>query len=101
MKPADEILEARIRTRAYHLWEQDGRLHGRDEEFWERARELIAIDDHLAAGQLPNPSVHCGSLERDQPIEPIEAVENQAEFPDRFTDQGDRQSAPRRRRRGT
>jgi hypothetical protein len=99
--PADEVLEARIRTRAYHLWEQDGRPHGRDEEFWERARELIAIEDHPSAGQLPNPMEHGASPERAQPVEPIEAVENQGEFPGRFTDQGDRQSAPRRRQRGT
>jgi hypothetical protein len=101
MKPVDETLEARTRTRAYHLWEMDGRPHGRDEEFWERARELIAIEDHPAAGRLPNPMVHGEPPEREQPIEPIEAVENQGEFPDRLTDQGDRQSAPRRRRRNT
>jgi hypothetical protein len=77
MKPADETLEARIRTRAYHLWQQDGRPQGRDEEFWERVCELIAIEDHPAAGQLPNPLAHGEPPEREQPVEPIEAVENQ------------------------
>jgi len=30
--------EHRIRERAYHLWEKEGRPEGRDAEFWERAR---------------------------------------------------------------
>ena len=29
--------EHAIRERAYYLWEQDGRPHGRDMEFWSRA----------------------------------------------------------------
>jgi len=29
--------EHAIRERAYYLWEQDGRPHGRDIEFWNRA----------------------------------------------------------------
>jgi hypothetical protein len=41
------------RIRAYHLWEADGRPQGREEEFWERARELIAIEDSPTVGQLP------------------------------------------------
>jgi hypothetical protein len=93
-------LDERIRIRAYHLWEQDGRPAGRDAEFWERARELIAIEDNPTAGQLPNP-MRKGPPGPAQPVEPIEAVENQGEFPDRFTDQGEKQQAPRRSRRKT
>jgi len=37
--------EARIRERAYHLWEAAGKPHGHDVEFWQRARELIALED--------------------------------------------------------
>ena len=29
--------EHAIRERAYYLWEQDGRPHGRDLEYWSRA----------------------------------------------------------------
>lgn len=29
--------EQQIRERAYHLWLNAGRPHGRDQEFWERA----------------------------------------------------------------
>jgi hypothetical protein len=35
--------EKAIRERAYHIWESDGRPHGRDREHWERAsREIEA-----------------------------------------------------------
>lgn len=102
MNATTETLEDRIRRRAYHLWEDDGKPHGRDAEFWERARELIAIEDNPNAGQLPNPMTQGdGKPGPEQPVEPIEAVENQGEFPDRFTDQGERQMAPKRRRRKT
>jgi Protein of unknown function (DUF2934) len=40
-----ETLEARIRERAYHIWEASGRPSGRDEEFWHRACEMVASDD--------------------------------------------------------
>jgi hypothetical protein len=43
MKPAAEMLEGRIRECAYHIWEASGRPPGRDEEFWQRACEQIAI----------------------------------------------------------
>src|ERR1700755_3428216 len=33
--------EEAIRVHAYHLWEQDGRPHGRDVEFWQKAIALI------------------------------------------------------------
>jgi Protein of unknown function (DUF2934) len=42
--------EQRIRELAYRLWEQDGRPHGRDVEFWQRARELVAIEENSGAG---------------------------------------------------
>jgi hypothetical protein len=85
--------EARIRERAYHLWEEEGRPEGRDAEFWERAKELIGMEENADAALLPNPmtqSSHTGS-----PIEEAEIQENYGEFPNRFTDQGDRQQTPR------
>jgi hypothetical protein len=99
MTAAATTLDERIRIRAYHLWEENGRPRGRDEEFWERARELIAIEDNPTAGQLPNPVKRRPRPRPLQPVEPIEAVENQGEFPDRFTDQGEKPQAPKRRTR--
>lgn len=36
--------EHNIRERAYTLWEKEGSPHGRDAEFWERARLMIEAD---------------------------------------------------------
>ncbi len=96
-------LEQRIRERAYLLWEEDGRPHGRDMEYWERARFLIGIEDNADAALLPNPMVEAEAKgwhtpPPPEPVEPIEALENQGEFPDRFTDQGEKSPGPIRRR---
>jgi len=96
-----ETIDERIRERAYHLWENNGRPPGRDQEFWERVRELVAIETNPYSGRMPNPMVQGTAAGQEQPVEPLEAVENQGEFPDRLTDQGERQPAPRRRRRKT
>jgi hypothetical protein len=47
--------EHRVRERAYHLWESEGKPHGRDVEYWERARELIGMEESAGSGLLPNP----------------------------------------------
>jgi hypothetical protein len=40
-------LEQQIRERAYQLWEQDGRVHGRADEYWyAAARELTTAHPH-------------------------------------------------------
>lgn len=90
--------EQRIREFAYHLWEQAGRPYGRDVEFWERARELVAIEENPAAGLLPNPMTH-PTMATGQPegVEEAEIQANYGEFPGRLTDQGDRQETPQPR----
>ena len=74
-------LEERIRRRAYQMWLEEGKPEGRAEDHWDKASELIAIED--------------GQLSTLKPVEttrsePIEAVTNQAEFPT-LTDQGEQQ----------
>ena len=49
----DPAREARIRERAYHLWEADGCPHGRDRDYWERAEALIGMEDHAGAALKP------------------------------------------------
>ena len=44
----------RIRVRAYRLWESEGRPVGQSEAYWERARELDAIE-HVAPLAIENP----------------------------------------------
>jgi hypothetical protein len=85
--------EARIRQRAYHLWEADGRPHGQDAEYWERARELIGMEDSPGTGLLPNPMTQD---ERMPGVIVDEAAlqDNLGEFPSLMTDQGDRAQTP-------
>ncbi len=84
--------EARIRERAYRLWEEDGRPDGRETEFWERAEELIGMEENADAALLPNPATDPTRAEK--PTEEAEIQANYGEFPDRFTDQGNRQQTP-------
>ncbi len=95
----DPAREARIKERAYHLWEADGGPHGRHDEYWERARELIGMEDSAGAGQLPNPETlpDNGAI-LVEPVEEAFIQENLGEFPDRFADQGEAQPTPKARR---
>ncbi|HET9018496.1 MAG TPA: DUF2934 domain-containing protein [Acetobacteraceae bacterium] len=85
--------EARIRTRAYHLWEADGRPHGRDAEYWERAKELIGMEDHAAAALMPNPLTQHERIPG-VTVEEAEIQENYGEIPGRLTDQGEWRQTP-------
>jgi hypothetical protein len=49
-RPTETSLEQSIRDTAYHLWENDGRPEGRDEEYWHRAREAWSGQQGLDAG---------------------------------------------------
>ena len=85
--------EARIREKAYHLWEADGGPHGRDAEYWERARELVGMEESAGAGLLPNP------MDQNEPIPGVVVEEaaiqdNYGEFPDRSADQGEWRQTP-------
>jgi Protein of unknown function (DUF2934) len=83
--------ENRIRERAYKLWEENGRPHGRDADFWQQAEDLIAMEDNPDAGQLP---ISSGERAQESEIQ-----ENYGETPGRLTDQGDRSQTPRARNR--
>lgn len=89
--------EHRVRERAYQLWEADGKPHGRDVEYWQRARELIAMEDSAGSGMLPNPQSHPESI-RETGVEEAEIQENLGELPDRFADQAEVQPTPAKRR---
>ena len=91
----DKGREQRIREAAYHLWEEDGRPQGRDVEYWERARELVGMEESRGAGLLPNPMIH-PTMATGEPagVEEAELQQNLGEFPDRFTDQGEREMVP-------
>ncbi len=47
-----EDREQRIRERAHSLWEADGSPHGRDQEYWHRAVEMIEAEDAPDAPEM-------------------------------------------------
>lgn len=76
----DPDREQRVRERAYHLWETDGKPNGRDVEYWERARELIGMEESAGSGLLPNPQTHPEAA-RETGVEEAAIQENWASFP--------------------
>ena len=94
----DPDREQRVRERAYHLWESEGKPHGRDVEYWERARELVGMEESAGSGLLPNPQNQPDSP-RETGIEEADIQENLGEFPDRFADQGEVKTTPAVKRR--
>ena len=48
--------EERVREHAYHLWEADGKPHGRDVEYWQRARELVAMEESAGVRSAAQPA---------------------------------------------
>jgi hypothetical protein len=106
----DPEREARIRARAYRLWEDDGRPHGRDVEFWERARTLVGMEESPSAGQLPNPAAppqvravkrpgKAAAAKASSKVEDAAIQDNRGETPGPLTDQDERQQTPRPRGR--
>lgn len=47
--------EEKVRVRAYHLWEAEGRPEGRENEFWVRALQLEQQEQESALGQVSGP----------------------------------------------
>jgi len=57
---------ARIEERAYHIWLEEGRPHGRHDEHWRRAeRELIEEENRLR--EDPAKSQSADEVKVDQP----------------------------------
>jgi hypothetical protein len=94
----DARRDQRIRERAYHLWKADGEPHGRDADYWERARELIGMEDSAGSGQIDPVADEARRIDG-QIVEEAALEENLGEFPGRQTDQGERLQTPRRRNR--
>jgi len=90
----DPKREHRIRERAYHLWEAEGKPHGRDVEYWERARELVGMEESAGSGLLP-----ATESRREADIGEADIQENLGEFPGVLTDQGEVEVTPAPKRR--
>ena len=89
--------EQRVRERAYHLWEADGKPYGRDVEYWGRAREQIAQEESADSNpsSAPDPVRKNGAA--------AAAQENPEGFPHALAaEQGEKPAtrrAPSRRRK--
>ncbi len=92
----DPARDQRIRERAYELWQADGGPHGADQEYWERARELIGMEDSRQTAQVPVPSPDDPSVMAGQAVEEASIQENLGEFPERSADQGEHPQTPLR-----
>ena len=79
---AQDTDEDRIRNKAHEIWESEGHPHGRDEDHWAQAKEIIAIQDGLSDTLLPR------NTGAEEPIEPTQAVEPYGDMPN-LTDQGE------------
>jgi hypothetical protein len=90
--------EHRVRERAYLMWEADGKPHGRDIEYWERARELVGTEESAGSGLLPNPQ-NVTESRRESGVEEAEIQESLGEFPDRLAGQGAVKATPTPKRK--
>lgn len=97
---AQAIPDQRIRERAYHIWEREGRPEGRALDHWQMARSELALEHPTDDMFAPDPIAETGLdyNPHPEPVEPIEAVENQGSFPG-LTDQDEEQQTPERSRR--
>ncbi len=97
---SDETRQQAIRERAYHLWEADGQPEGQELEYWERARTLVGMEEHPHFGDMPNPASEPGADPlHTEVVDEAALQDNLGEFPDRFSDQGEREATPSRRAR--
>lgn len=78
--------DARVNLRAYDLWVAEGRPEGRADVHWDKASELVAIEDSQRDTMLRSAS-------DGEPVESLVAVENAGEFPT-LTDEGEEKTAP-------
>lgn len=72
----------RISRKAHELWEAEGRPHGRDQDHWDAAREIIALEDSMGSTLLPR------DTGAEEPEEPRVAVDSLGDVPG-LTDQGE------------
>lgn len=70
----DQDLEARIRTRAYHIWENDPSPEGKADEHWEEARRQIEAEGAADAAQQ-EPTDQSADRDRGSRIAPEEQLQ--------------------------
>lgn len=87
--------EKRVRDRAFNLWLEEGCPEGRAEVHWDKARELVAIEDNYDLTLKPITRLNeLGPY--GEPVEPLAPALNQGEAPT-LVDQGEEQTIPQQR----
>ncbi|MCC8395489.1 DUF2934 domain-containing protein [Paraburkholderia sp. MMS20-SJTR3] len=74
----DKDLEARIRTRAYHIWENDPSPDGKADDHWEEARRQIEAEgagDGGGDGAAAEPSDQSAERDRGARIAPDQQLQ--------------------------
>jgi hypothetical protein len=94
----DPDRESRVRERAYLLWESDGKPHGRDVEYWERARELISTENSTGSGPGQN-AAPASALSPEAGGEEASVQDDPGNGPDRPADQGEAKATPPAKRK--
>ena len=75
--------QERIAAKAHELWEAEGRPHGRDQEHWDAAKEIVALRDSMGDTLLP------ASIGAEEPVEEKTiAIDNEGQAPG-LTDTGE------------
>lgn len=81
--------DERVRHRAYRLWVEEGCPEGRSEAHWDKARELVKIEESKKAAAKPVPRPEEA---RARPAEPTATVGNGRQSPT-SRDQGEQASS--------
>jgi hypothetical protein len=90
----DPTREHRVRERAYHLWEADGKPHGRDVEYWERAREQVGVEESVEDGKPVNAATSPVRPRRGDAVEMANGQEQPGKAAGGLTSRGEAAPAP-------
>ncbi|MCC8402312.1 DUF2934 domain-containing protein [Paraburkholderia sp. MMS20-SJTN17] len=77
----DKELEARIRTRAYHIWENDPSPEGKADDHWEEARRQIEAESAAAQQEPVDQSVDRDKAARIAPEGQLQEMPGDANEP--------------------
>jgi hypothetical protein len=91
----NQDLEARIRTRAYHIWENDPSPDGSAEKHWEEARRQIEAEGGDIQNSPAIPVDQSAERERDEKSTAKEALQD---VPGTSATANEGRSAPARKR---
>lgn len=85
--------DARIAAKARELWEADGKPGCGTDAYLENASEIVGMEEHPHSGEIPVDTLPEAQF-ADVQVENAEIQKNLGEFPERQTDQGDRDHFP-------